>query len=185
MGSEAGSHAVPSVCRRQREEAQERGHEIRFSPFLGVLEEKGCERTLPRLRSASRGKKTAVRLWFALFSSQCLNLLIFPPDAVFPRTSASGVGAESGITPKRGTVVPPWHLYSGIPKRLMGGPHLHFARQTHEPVHLTDRECRHTAYAVLCAMLSPSGLSTLCNPRDCSLQASLSTGCSRQEYWSG
>ena len=42
MGSEAGKPAGPSVCGRQREEDQERGHEIRFSPFLGVLEEKGC-----------------------------------------------------------------------------------------------------------------------------------------------
>lgn len=107
VGSEAGSHAVPSVCGREREEDRERGHEIHFSPFLGVLEEKGCERTLPRSRSSSCGKKTAMRLWSSLFSSQCLNFLTFPPDAVFPRTSASGVGAESGITPKRGTVVLP------------------------------------------------------------------------------
>ena len=48
------------------------------------------------------------RWWYhyglLFFSSQCLNFLIFPPDTVFPGTSASSVAAESGIIPKRETV---------------------------------------------------------------------------------
>ena len=111
------------------------------------------------LHGSSRGKKMLVPLWFTLFSSQCLNFLIFPPDAVFPGTSASSVGAESGIIPKQETVTILWNLYTGIPKRLMGGWHLHFAWQTHERIHLTDHECRYVAYAVLCALLGRSVMS--------------------------
>lgn len=93
---------------------------VHFSPFLGVLEAKGRE-NVTWLHGSSRGKKMLVPLWFTLFSSQCLNFLIFPPDAVFPGTSASSVGAESGIIPKQETVTILWNLYTGIPKRLMGG----------------------------------------------------------------
>ena len=94
-GSGAGSHAVPSVCGRQREEDRARGRQIR-----GASGGEGAGSALPELRGCPHGEKTAVRLRFTLFSPQCLNFLIFPPDAAFPRTSASSVGAESGIIPK-------------------------------------------------------------------------------------
>ena len=41
------------------------------------------------------------------------------------------------------------------------------------------------ALACMCACLHAQSCPTLCDPVDCSLQAPLSMGFSRQEYWSG
>ena len=126
-----------------------------------------------------------MRLWFTLFSSQCLNFLIFPPDAVFPRTVLQVWVPNQGSRLSEGLWFYPetftaeslrglWvdHTFT-LPGKLTNGPACPAVDADMQP-------------ALCCApRLVPPVCATPCDPMDCSLQASLSPGCSRQEYWSG
>lgn len=120
---------------------KERGHEIRFSPFLGVLERqrRGARRQLP-VRSASWKEGSATMV--CSFSSQCLNLLIFHlTQALKDSASRCGCRIQGSRLARDCGSLP--NLTAESLRGLWVDPHLHFARQTHEPVRLTGRECRH------------------------------------------
>ena len=66
-----------------------------------------------------------------------------------------------------------WPLCLALPKSFEVGTHTH-----------TRAVLLHTHTHVLCCSKPPQSCLTLCDPLDCSFQASMSMGFSRQEYWS-